>query len=434
MSGSQAGATPGDATDTGQVSTQLAQLVPTFDPATDNVDIWTSKVELLVHAWPQNKLIELATRLILGCKGTAYQKLQLNQKELLVNDASGIHKIVELVGGSWGQVPLERKFELAERALYRSSQKMDESSDSYLTRSDVVWTELLSKKVDMSELRAYIVLRNSRLSSEDKKRVIVEAGAERGDALAMSKVTAAIRMLGSNFFLDLTGQKRDKGLKTYDHTAFHVEDQPDPEEAMWVQEDGGLDDQTLEILAAEDDEDAAMILQFEDAVSELVQNDQELCAYFSAYQDARKRLSEKVRFRGFWAVKRGEKGSGKKGKVKGKGKASLARRIANSYCRVCLQKGHWKDECPQRKTADGASGSSNNVMPTSFVTTDVPEAMQNMPTAQVTKHEQKCQQFCIFGVITGNQRHHQGPRLSLFKKQNSGTEPTQFWAQCQRFR
>ena len=300
---------------------------------------------------------------------------------------------------------------------------MDESSDSYLTRSDVVWTELLSKKVDMSELRAYIVLRNSRLSSEDKKRVIVEAGAERGDALAMSKVTAAIRMLGSNFFLDLTGQKRDKGLKTYDHTAFHVEDQPDPEEAMWVQEDGGLDDQTLEILAAEDDEDAAMILQFEDAVSELVQNDQELCAYFSAYQDARKRLSEKVRFRGFWAVKRGEKGSGEKGKVKGKGKASLARRIANSYCRVCLQKGHWKDECPQRKTADGASGSSNNVMPTSFVTTDVPEAMQNMPTAQVTKHEQKCQQFCIFGVITGNQRHHQGPRLSLFKKQNSGTVP-----------
>lgn len=28
--------------DTGSVSTQLAVLVPSFDPATDNVEIWSS--------------------------------------------------------------------------------------------------------------------------------------------------------------------------------------------------------------------------------------------------------------------------------------------------------------------------------------------------------------------------------------------------------
>ena len=71
--------------ETGQVSNQLALLVPTFDPAVDSVGIWASKVELLLATWPYGKVLELATRLILGCKGTAYQKLQLCQKELLTS-------------------------------------------------------------------------------------------------------------------------------------------------------------------------------------------------------------------------------------------------------------------------------------------------------------------------------------------------------------
>ena len=50
------------------VPKELASLVSSFDPATDNVEIWTSKVELLVTTWPQSKLSELATRLILNCK------------------------------------------------------------------------------------------------------------------------------------------------------------------------------------------------------------------------------------------------------------------------------------------------------------------------------------------------------------------------------
>ena len=55
-------------------------------------------------------------------------------------------------------------------------------------------------------------------------------------------------------------------------------------------------------------------------------------------------------------MKTGNKGSGKNGKVKGNGKSSLANRITNSYCRICLKKGHWKNECPSR--AGGSSAQS----------------------------------------------------------------------------
>ena len=98
----------------GLVPNQLAILVPTFNPSVDSVETWTQKVELLLAAWPDSKFQELATRLVLGCQGTAFQKLQLHRDEILKNDKRAIKRIVEIVGGSWGQVRLEQMFEIAE--------------------------------------------------------------------------------------------------------------------------------------------------------------------------------------------------------------------------------------------------------------------------------------------------------------------------------
>ena len=358
------------------VSTQLAMLVPAFDPAVDNVDIWSTKVSLLLETWPSSKITELATRLVLNTKGTAFQKLQLHQKEILVNDVSGIKRIVELVGGTWGQVPLEHRFELLEKGLYRCVQKSDETSDSYVARVDVIWTELILKQVDLEEVKAYVLLRGSKLGPEDRKRVLVESGAEsihEKKKLEWAKVVSAIRMLGSSFFQDYTGARRDKSLKTYDHLAFNMEEVNEEmgqeHETYWAQ-DEVLDDDTIASMAQDQDEDAALIVQFEDAVTETMQSDPDLAAFFSTYQDARRRLTERVKFRGFWPVRKGGKGGGKpKGKGKGKGgKMSLAQKIANSYCKICWQKGHWKAECPSRKQGESPTSGASTA-PTSFVTT-----------------------------------------------------------------
>lgn len=98
-----------------------------------------------------------------------------------------------------------------------------------------------------------------------------------------------------------------------------------------------------------------MVQQFEEALIDAVQGDAEMGTYMSTYLDARKRLSEKTKNRGFWP-NRG-KGSGRKGKFKfqGRGRKPLAVRIAESDCRLCGQRGHWKAECP-RRTQSGPSG------------------------------------------------------------------------------
>ena len=75
---------------------------------------------------------------------------------------------------------------------------------------------------------------------------------------------------------------------------------------------------------------------------------------FSTYSEARARIRDKLKHRGFWPP-RGAKGKAKGARKGGrfdfmpkKKRETLAERIANSTCRRCGQKGHWKLECPQR--------------------------------------------------------------------------------------
>ena len=196
------------------VSNQLASLVPTFDPSRDDLVTYQQKVELVTAAWPKTKLAELQTRLILNTTGSAFQKLQIHQAELVTGEEAAIKKLVELLGGQWGRVPLAKKYEEAEIALFHTQQHSDETNDSYLARADVNWSKLLAQKVTLADLQAFITLRGSCLTAEDKKRIVLES--EAAGQLTTKRVAESIRMLGSVFFNDITGNKRTVKSKVYD--------------------------------------------------------------------------------------------------------------------------------------------------------------------------------------------------------------------------
>ena len=93
------------------------------------------------------------------------------------------------------------------------------------------------------------------LHMDDKKRVLVESGAEKaGSELEMKKVSAAIRMLGSSFFTKFTSGKREKNQKTYDHLAFGVDEVEEYSEDHAWEVDDPMEEENLEILAAEDED------------------------------------------------------------------------------------------------------------------------------------------------------------------------------------
>ena len=342
-----------------QVPNQLTSLVPQFDPAQHDLEQYTQKVELLTEIWPQGKIDELITRLILGTSGAAFQKLQLQRSTLLTGDKSGVEKLVAILGGHWGKISLERKYEKFEKAVFRCVQRADESNDSFLARADILWSELLASQVTLEELQAYIVLRGSQLSADDKKRVILESESSKEHALDMTKVTSSVRMLGSGFFHDVTGIKKAKG-KIYDAHTMYTEEYDEPETALVTEE---WDEESwIEQLAADGDEDAVLICEYESAMQDTLQEDESLATTLNAYTDARRRLNDRFKNRGFWPTS-GAKGKSKGTKGKGKGnfkgaRKSLQQRILESNCRHCGKRGHWRAECPER--LHGSSGSNSN--------------------------------------------------------------------------
>ena len=108
-------------------------------------------------------------------------------------------------------------------------------------------------------------------------------------------------MLGAGFFQDVTGVKRAK-QKTYDQATLLAEADDDEvhDEVYTAEGEGMNEDDMVEVLMQEGDTDATFITDFENPATDLIQGDEELAAAFNTYSEARRRLSEKVRFRGFW--------------------------------------------------------------------------------------------------------------------------------------
>ena len=319
-------------------------LIPTFKPGTTDLAEYSRKMAFLAQMWPSEHLAQLAPRAALLCEGSAFQKIvRLDANRLKTSDTKGVELLVTTLGGVWGKTVLENKYEVVEKALYGTSQKGDETNDSYLARHEILFEDVISQGATMSDLRAYILLRNSGLSTEDKKRVIIESGG----SLDYAKVTSAIRMLGSRFFQDVQGvSKASQRSKVYDVNV-SVESE---EETFWTEEqtgsfyDSGEAEGWFDVFLSEGDEDAVLVSQFEESLIDTLQSDPEMAILMSSYTDARKRLLEKTRNRGFWPTPKG-KGSSK-GKGKFKSRKTLAQRIAESNCRKCGQRGHWKAECP----------------------------------------------------------------------------------------
>ena len=399
----------------GGISNQLAALVPSFDPSRDDLQIYQQKVQLVLSVWPKNRIAELVTRLILNTTGSAFAKLQIHHSELSTNEEKSVQKLIEHLGGQWGRTGLEKRYSDAEKALFQCNQQTDESHDSYLARADVLWSKLKSQKLQIEDLQAYITLRGAQLSGEDKKRIILDSDSSLEGKLTIVRVQEAVRMLGTSFVNEMTGLgKKSNRSKVYDSSTLVVEDGSgsgdfdDP--ARMAQHDEWNEDEILETLLAEGDEDAVFISDFEQAATEVLQSDEDLSAAFSTYVEARRKLNEKFRSRGFWPLGKG-KGRSQKGKMKGKSswgsRKSLQQRILESNCRLCGKKGHWRNECPN-KPQGGTSTSSAAVTvslaePAHEMDSSMPEEFLLLPemSAHATKDILSKSQVNVQSVFYG---------------------------------
>ncbi|CAL1169126.1 unnamed protein product [Cladocopium goreaui] len=118
-------------------------------------------------------------------------------------------------------------------------------------------------------------------------------------------------------------------------------------------------------------------------MQDTIQEDEGLAQAYNAYTNARKRLSDRFKNRGFWPSNVSSKGKSKGFKGKGKdsmkgSRKSLQQRILESNCRNCGRRSHWKSECPDRPR-NTAGQSSSSQAPTMTVST-MPEPLPTNET------------------------------------------------------
>lgn len=197
-------------------------MIPAFKPGETEINEYAKKLEFIAGLWPPEHLSHLAPRAAMLCEGSAFKRImRINPAQLKVNSTKGVELLVTSLGGIWGRSNLEEKFERFERALYTTVQKTDESHESYLARHDYQFEELLQMGVGFEEVRAYVLLRNSGLGAEDKKRLIIDAGGN----LEYKKIVPDLKLLGSKFFHEVqSGSRTNIRTKTYDVNAVIEDD------------------------------------------------------------------------------------------------------------------------------------------------------------------------------------------------------------------
>ena len=321
--------------------------IPSFTAEKSDLEDYAQKLMFLHSIWPEEYIAHLAPRAALQCDSVSFKKVSKIDPSCL-KSKDGCEEILKALGMQWGRFQNEDRYVKFERALFLTAQKPDASNDSYIARHEACFEEILQKDkgVTLEEIRAYVMIRHSQLTGEEKKKIIVDNKGE-----LTYEATRNARLLGSKFFQDLQGGGAKK-WKTYD---VHTVDETEP---VFASVDEVVDEkQAYQVMLEQGDADAIFIQEFEDQIIEAVQDSGDLSSCFMSYQEARARLRERARHRGFWppcapAKGKGFSGNGKKG---GKGYGSfpprrtLAERIANSTCRICNKLGHWKRECPQRQ-------------------------------------------------------------------------------------
>ena len=216
--------TAGGGTSMGGANMLPWHLIPSFKPGETDLNDYSRRMLVLSGIWPVEHLAQLAPRAALACEGSAFQKVvRIPPEKLKSPDTTGVQLLVKMkmLGGVWGKTTLENKYERFERAIYSTVQKGDETHESYMARHEVQFEDLLSQGATLKDVRAYILLRNSGLTSEEKKKIIVDA---QGD-LTYDVVVSALRLLGSKFFQEVqaTG-KNPSRTKAYDVNYMQEED------------------------------------------------------------------------------------------------------------------------------------------------------------------------------------------------------------------
>lgn len=116
----------------------------------------------------------LAPRLAMLCKGTAWHQVRQIKPNDLTNADHGVKHLLKALS-AWEESAELRTFELFKKALYKTIQKNDESTQSFVNRLDLA-VEEVGADTTLKTVVAFALLKQSSLTREDKKKILTMTG------------------------------------------------------------------------------------------------------------------------------------------------------------------------------------------------------------------------------------------------------------------
>ena len=128
----------------------------------------------------------------------------------------------------------------------------------------------MNRGTSLEEVQAYVLLRQSTLSADDKKRILLE-----NPDLKYQPVMKALRLLGSKFFHEVQTGKTNSRTKVYDTMLVDEKDNQNDACCYVTQsapvEDDAVSPEYLEAMISQDDPDAVAVQAFETEFEDFVQ-------------------------------------------------------------------------------------------------------------------------------------------------------------------
>ena len=171
-----------------------------------------------MNTWPDGKWTELATRLILGCSDQRFRSFNWKSAEVTVNDKKSIQQIIELLGGQWPNT-IGEKVRSSRTCIVQMHAAPGWDKRLLLGQS---WRSLArvteTKRSNWRSCKPISLCVVPISAPEDTKRAVIDSQVSTNGKLTIPRVSGSIRLLGADFFQEITVllEKKTRKLKTYD--------------------------------------------------------------------------------------------------------------------------------------------------------------------------------------------------------------------------
>ena len=313
---------------------------------------WKRRAQLMIAGLPSTVgKVKHGARLMQHIKGEAEMLLETLSVEDIIKE-DGDKAIFAMLDEKFLPQPRDLLHSALKNFFYDLVIKPGESYQQFLARFDAAHRKLVEQSAELPPVaRGYMLIKKLKLDQKDESMILT---ATKGD-MAIAEVISAVR--------SIFPEGRGQNAKSKEVFQAELSDgrETEPEEVFEVMD-----------TIADDNQQRA---DYED---------EDILEAFESYADVRRKMAERKRARGFSATN-----DSVKWRLSGTVKGRIEQLKARTKCHLCKKVGHWKRECPTKRSMTSGASSSETATKHEVNTSEISYDQKELVEIQMGNSQQQ---------------------------------------------